>query len=1478
MLTLHADLTQAQQAQSSTPYVSVELTSRDRTDTDTYTTADAINRILSVQYGDGRNGGYLWDLSQQQYISAVVRLQNNDNFFSSLDYRGYRLYIRLGYMTASGLRTNPSPQPFIVIRSEMESTGGVNQFALYAVSLWEFLRLSYVNDASSRFLTYNTPNPGDAATVADILHQLLGGGLIDALQVDDGGTFTNLTSELTRTIQDILVPDTTFSELGLPGTPAVDDAVYFGLEATFDRLSIRTRTAAANITVTWEYYDGSSWTALSNVTDNTNSFQTAGYKSVAFDQPTDWATTTVGAVSTAYYYIRARVTSVGVVTPPRIGLIYAAKDAGFNLDTSESTQGDDALPRIETNSSTTARDVVVAALAVSRLGLYVRSDGFHAKWIDNAQASADYTYDLDGAHGFYIHKESVTSVIPNTIIVASSDPRSGFVPAHTATAEDAISVADLGAIVRVIIDENVTADTVQTRADTHIYNLLRDANSGEAVVPVNVGQEPHDLISIVDIRTGRTVEGRLSQFIHYYEPGVYRTQLFLGGADRGVLPPNEEFPIGAVGGGDGTTMTIGEFNSRINELLGRPYHFSPGYPYVHKEFGQKLWASEMQFLRANFGSWVTESLASGGLVWSAEEDARSIATYWNVGWSPGEDIPTYNPVQVTDVMYVQGTGALFGREQVLYGAFLARMAWGNYRNEFATNATPSVHGTADADVHGPPGQQNLSAAHFNSSNQSLTHADNSDLDLDTGDFTIEATVNPRSTGAAVILGKYQDANNFYKLAIDADDELYFQADIGGSTLIQVNATAASRLRDNRDYHVVVVVDRDTAANTKIYMDGTDVTDGTPTVSVSTIANTGTFSIGVENGAAFWDGRIRHVRLWKGDALSATEVGYLYNAGYGSFVYAAIQTNGAVTTPSVAWDLAADANDEIGSLNLTNNNSVTFGGDLETGAPTAGEAELDVNDPYLWLPQDYFGILFPRWVQIDRAAGYGEHMMVSAAGAKAQGTITLTDNPSDGDTITIGDKTYTFESGTLDTEGEIAIGADYIETTLNIACALIRGPGSGTRYQAAAAHPQVTAEYSRDGTVLVTAKYPGTRSDAIVFSESASNLTMDGSGTLGGTTAGSDKLALTVPHARDSLYFDSGGLPQADETVTIDGIVYTWKAAPSAAYEVDIGANVTACRDNLKAAINDSGTAGTTYGTGTVRHPTCWAYDGQNDGTHRTLAVEALEDGEDIAVSESTTSVSWFDRGSDGTLHKLLLWSGAANSPLDVIDYVFKSFGFGNFADPNCCGLQIRDGRFELLTRSQENETRRVLAGTYQEDDAYLTLTEDPNKSRTVIVLWTRDFVAVYGTNTLLATQPDLLDITDVNIPYWPLEMDCISYWGGNNDIVIPWVEYYSTGEYLKQIGEPKRIFNGGVSGATDTSLYTVPANRAFFLKKFRSLLAEGTVELNDYDGQNDTAFEKIGVERELDFEPARLIRPTHSFRVTTDTAGTHAVSVEGVLI
>jgi len=63
--------------------------------------------------------------------------------------------------------------------------------------------------------------------------------------------------------------------------------------------------------------------------------------------------------------------------------------------------------------------------------------------------------------------------------------------------------------------------------------------------------------------------------------------------------------------------------------------------------------------------------------------------------------------------------------------------------------------------------------------------------------------------------------------------------------------------------------------------------------------------------------------------------------------------------------------------------------------------------------------------------------ISASATKATGTLTMDTQPTPGDTVTIGDKTYIFVPvGTDNAEGEVSIGADLAEAQANLVMAIV----------------------------------------------------------------------------------------------------------------------------------------------------------------------------------------------------------------------------------------------------------------------------------------------------------------------------------------------------------------------------------------------------------------------------------------------------------
>lgn len=109
---------------------------------------------------------------------------------------------------------------------------------------------------------------------------------------------------------------------------------------------------------------------------------------------------------------------------------------------------------------------------------------------------------------------------------------------------------------------------------------------------------------------------------------------------------------------------------------------------------------------------------------------------------------------------------------------------------------------------------------------------------------------------------------------------------------------------------------------------------------------------------------------------------------------------------------------------------------------------------------------------------------------AQGTITITGPQVDNDTITIGSETWTYLfSGS---------GAFYINpygTAAQVVTNTVNAINADSAY--------VSAIDGAGDTVVVTADIAGVAGNSMAFTQNATLLTMDGSGTLGGTTAGID---------------------------------------------------------------------------------------------------------------------------------------------------------------------------------------------------------------------------------------------------------------------------------------------------------------------------------------------------------------------------------------
>ena len=136
---------------------------------------------------------------------------------------------------------------------------------------------------------------------------------------------------------------------------------------------------------------------------------------------------------------------------------------------------------------------------------------------------------------------------------------------------------------------------------------------------------------------------------------------------------------------------------------------------------------------------------------------------------------------------------------------------------------------------------------------------------------------------------------------------------------------------------------------------------------------------------------------------------------------------------------------------------------------------------------------------------------------AQGTITMSGIATANETFVISTQTFTWKAARSGA-GEVTIGANAPAAVTNIVTAITADLAT------------VTAVDGAGDTVVVTAVTKGTSGNAIVFTEASTNMAVNGTGTLGATTAGVDGTVGSVNEVR----FDGTYLYHAVAANTISG--------------------------------------------------------------------------------------------------------------------------------------------------------------------------------------------------------------------------------------------------------------------------------------------------------------------------------------------------------
>lgn len=127
------------------------------------------------------------------------------------------------------------------------------------------------------------------------------------------------------------------------------------------------------------------------------------------------------------------------------------------------------------------------------------------------------------------------------------------------------------------------------------------------------------------------------------------------------------------------------------------------------------------------------------------------------------------------------------------------------------------------------------------------------------------------------------------------------------------------------------------------------------------------------------------------------------------------------------------------------------------------------------------------------------------------------------------------------------------------------------------------------------------------------------------------LAETWRSGRATGQVTFSGLPAVDNTITVDGITYTFKASVSTTpNQVKIGASIEECADNLLAALNGADGDGSLYGEGTERPERSTAEP--NRTYNRAVLADRPVRYYRMGEPSGTTMVDAGSNGRDGTYH------------------------------------------------------------------------------------------------------------------------------------------------------------------------------------------------------------------------------------------------------
>lgn len=129
---------------------------------------------------------------------------------------------------------------------------------------------------------------------------------------------SNITNVHIGTGSNLLNSSLPYATIGATGSTHFGVDTSVSKAGTFFNLIFDIGLAAAGtFTLAWEYWNGSTWSGLTVIRDNTNSFANTGVNAISFLPPVDWIEVSPGGSLPTGWWIRCRVASGSLSTQPR---------------------------------------------------------------------------------------------------------------------------------------------------------------------------------------------------------------------------------------------------------------------------------------------------------------------------------------------------------------------------------------------------------------------------------------------------------------------------------------------------------------------------------------------------------------------------------------------------------------------------------------------------------------------------------------------------------------------------------------------------------------------------------------------------------------------------------------------------------------------------------------------------------------------------------------------------------------------------------------------------------------------------------------------------------------------------------------------------------------------------------------------------------------------------------------------------------